>query len=55
MNVGDRWKFKGDTWIKLSFQDISRKKYRWVIGNMSPLNPLLKENWLNKPETIDHG
>jgi len=45
-----RWVFKGEIWTKIAFEDISRKQYKWVVGNMSPMDLTYKNLWNSKPE-----
>ena len=39
LDPSKRWVLKGEKWSKIGFEDISRKRYNWVVGNMSPMNP----------------
>ena len=51
--VGNKWRLKGTYWKILHFVDTKRLKYCWKVGNMSPMNPELREIWDKKPTTIN--
>ncbi len=44
-----RWKLKGDYWVSVRFLDIARKKYGWVVGSRSPMDPTIRDRWKMKP------
>lgn len=55
LELPKRWVLKGEKWSKIAFEDILRKRYNWVVNDMSPMNPKCKELWDSKPEVNESG
>ncbi len=50
LEKGNKWRLKGELWTEIYFQDIKRMKYKWKVGNRSPMDPRCWNLWCNKPQ-----
>jgi len=54
LEKGNKWRLKGEYWKKIYFQDVTRMKYKWKVGNKSSINPRYWKLWRSKPQCINN-
>lgn len=54
LEEGKRWRLQGKNWQRLHFKDITKMKYKWKVGALSPMNPKCWKFWNNKPQYINN-